>query len=60
MSVYIYIYIYFFFFFDIPFYLQSVQVHSAYMNACRRVLTSALPYLVGFEPLVVLGLRLTD
>jgi hypothetical protein len=46
--------------FLIPFYLQSVLVHSAndvktYTLACRRVLTSALLLLIRSKPFVALG-----
>jgi hypothetical protein len=47
-------------FFVVPFYLQTVQVHSGncvkmYTMACRRGLSSALLYLVGTTPVVACG-----
>jgi hypothetical protein len=48
------------FFFNFPLYLQSVPVHSANVvksctEACRRVLTGTLLYLIGSESSCDLG-----
>jgi hypothetical protein len=45
-----------FFFFNFPLSLQSLPVHSAnVVKACRRELTSTLPYLIGSKSSCDLG-----
>jgi hypothetical protein len=50
--------LFFVFFFGIPFYLQTVRVHSANgvtSEACRGALSSTSPHLTGSKPCVSVG-----